>query len=89
MDFESWWELNEEYCGGQSARYIALRAWSAVKAYHRIPMEKKVRMISHEGETLKLINDFFLTHYVSVDEITREELIRLLMKAITAEDPYT
>jgi len=37
MDFERWWKLNKQYCVGQSSRYIALRAWSAVKTYHRIP----------------------------------------------------
>lgn len=37
MEFDRWWELNERYCEGQPARYIALSAWCHLKDYHRIP----------------------------------------------------
>jgi len=37
MHFDDWWALNEEYCDTLTPRQIALRAWAAIKAYHRIP----------------------------------------------------
>ena len=51
MEFDHWWELNKQYCEGQSARYIALRAWGAVKAFHRIPEVDKDRPICYNSST--------------------------------------
>lgn len=34
--FNRWWELNEPYCDDLPLRLVAFRAWSAVKAHHRM-----------------------------------------------------
>lgn len=57
MTFESWWVLNKACCEGQPARQVALRAWSAVKAYHRIPSEGKEAKADSGSEAMSLISE--------------------------------